>query len=180
MKTALSTSNPRPRERRAIPIFIPRLPEDTPHWPLVSILGHRYLVDFGPGLACRFHRVSKNRECACGNPNCPAIEAVRQYLKAGGKRAPDPEAMPPCPICGGRTYRDRVWDGRYTGELGWRCVRGGLSHFLENKASRIQKQFAVNPWLFPPAPGYPGLRREDVLTQEEYDRQSQEIGACAG
>ncbi len=133
----------------------------------VSIQGSQYLVDFGQGSQPRFHKVGKNKECSCGAPYCEAIEAVRQYLQAGGLRAPNPEGMPPCLICGSRTYRDRTWDGKYTRTLGWRCEKGGLHHFLEAKAQRIRQQMAANPWLIPPAPGYPGVRRDEVMTWEE-------------
>lgn len=133
----------------------------------VTILGSEYLVDYGSGVGRRFHRVNKYKECACGDPHCPAIDAVRAYLRAGGARAPDPERMPPCPICGSRTTRDRNWDGKYTHELGWRCEVGGIRHFLQAKAERIKQNIAAHPWLIPPAPGYPGLRREDVMTWEE-------------
>ena len=108
--------------------------------PKVSIDGNQYLVDFGQGMSPRLHKVSKNKECSCGARYCEAIEAVRQYLQAGGLRAPDPEGMPPCPICGGKTYPDRTWDGKFTRTLGWRCQKGGLSHFLEAKAERIKQQ----------------------------------------
>ena len=77
------------------------------------------------------------------------------------------EGMPSCPICGSRTFRDRTWDGRYTRTLGWRCEKGGLRHFLEAKAERIKQQLADNPWLIPPAPGYPGVRRDELMTWEE-------------
>ncbi len=82
-------------------------------------------------------------------------------------RAPGLEGMPPCPICGSRTYRDSTWDGKYTHTLGWRCEIGGLSHFLEAKANKIRQQQAENPWLIPPAPGYPGVRRDELMTWEE-------------
>ena len=122
--------------------------------PKISIQGFLYLVDFGADSVQRYHRVNKSRECSCGSAYCKAIDAVRLYLQAGGVRAPDPEEMPPCPICGSKTYRDRNWDGKYTKELGWRCTKGGLHHFLQNKTERIKKNFAENPWLIPPAPGY--------------------------
>jgi len=75
--------------------------------------------------------------------------------------------MPACPICGSRAYRDHIWDGKFTRTFGWRCEKGGLRHFLEAKANRIKQQLADNPWLFPPVPGYPGMRRDELLTEEE-------------
>jgi hypothetical protein len=134
----------------------------------VSVQGYFYLVDFGLGNYPRFHRVNKAKECSCGAPYCEAIEAVRLYLQSGGLRAPDPEGMPPCSICGSKTYRDRVWDGKYTKTLGWICSKGGLHHFLVAKAERIKKQQVENPWLIPSAPGYPGVLREDVGKVPDY------------
>ena len=133
----------------------------------VSLHGCRYRVDFGPRNAPRYHLVNKNRECSCGAKDCAAIEAVRRYLLAGGPRAPDPEETPACPICGGKTYRDRVWDGKYTRTFGWRCARGGLAHFLSAKAQKIRLQMAANPWLIPPTDGYPGVRRDEIMTWED-------------
>ena len=111
------------------------------------------------------HIVDKDKKCSCGDRHCQSIQAVADYLRKGGQRAP--LGMPPCPICGSKTFRDRTWDGKYTRELGWRCQDGGLGHFLQAKAERIKKNLAENPWLFPPAPGYPGVRRDEVLTWEE-------------
>ena len=130
----------------------------------VSIQGNQYLVDFGQASHPRFHKVSKNKECSCGALYCEAIEAVCQYLQAGGLRAPDPEGMPPCPICGSKTYRDRNWDGKYTKTLGWRCEKGGLRHFLEDKAARIKKHLAENPHRVQPALGSLGVRQDQLIT----------------
>jgi hypothetical protein len=135
--------------------------------PTVTIQGYQYLVDFGPGYPTRFHQVNKNKECSCGAPYCEAIEAVRLYLQSGGARAPDLDGMPLCPICGSKTSRDPHWDGKYTKELGWRCAKGGLRHFLDAKAEKIKKQLAENPWWISPAPGYPGVRRDELMTWEE-------------
>ena len=143
--------------------------------PTVSVQGYLYLVDFGSGSSQRFHRVNKTKECSCGATFCQAIEAVRLYLQAGGVRAPDREGMPPCPICGSKTYRDRNWNGKYTKELGWRCTNGGLHHFLQAKTERIKKNFAENPWLIPPAPGFPGVRRDELMTWEECEALSRKV-----
>lgn len=104
----------------------------------VRVVEYTYQVDFGPTTQPRFHTVNKKRSCSCPlKETCPAIEAVAEYLRNGGERAPDP--MPLCPICGAETVRDRKWDGKYTKELGWRCTAGGLRHFLEAKAERIKE-----------------------------------------
>lgn len=106
--------------------------------PRVHVVGHGYLVNIVSSEPPRFHAVDKKRRCSCElGELCPSIEAVSGYLRNGGLRAPDP--MPACPICGAETFRDRKWDGRYTKELGWRCTAGGLTHFLQAKAGRIQK-----------------------------------------
>ena len=182
MKTAPALIKSRTEERRqnlrvafrnGLTSVSNRDPDPPP--PVVSVQGYQYLVDFGEKEYPRYHRVSKDKTCSCGAPYCEAIEAVRNYLQAGGERAPDPPGMPPCPICGSKTYRDRNWDGKYTKELGWRCEKGSLRHFLEAKAERIKKQLAENPWLIPPAPGYPGVRRDEVITWEECEAAKRKV-----
>ena len=150
MKTAPSPSKPDILERSRSTIQKnfkrPMIRENSQvATPTVSVQGYLYLVDFGSGSFQRFHRVNKAKECSCGATYCQAIEAVRLYLQAGGARAPDPEGMPPCPICGSKTYRDRNWDGKYTKELGWRCTNGGLHHFLQAKTERIKKTLQKIP-----------------------------------
>ena len=109
----------------------------------IRVIGYTYLVDFGQSTQPRFHTVNKQRSCSCpSKETCPAIEAVAEYLRNGGQRAPDP--MLPCPICGAETVRDRKWDGKYTKELGGRCTAGGLRHFLEAKAERIKEALRRN------------------------------------
>lgn len=141
--------------------------ESLPLEPSVAIEGSRYLVIFNGESPLPRHLVNKNKECSCGKQDCPAIEAVKRYLQAGGQRAPDLEAPACCPICGSPVQLDRHWNGKYSREAGWRCTSGGLAHFLEAKAKRIQEQLSRNPWLIPPARGYPGLRRDDLLTWQE-------------
>jgi hypothetical protein len=135
--------------------------------PVVSIHGNQYLVDFGPEQDPRYHMVNKDKTCSCGAAFCEAIQAVRQYLQAGGMRAPESLDTSACPICGGKTYRNPCWDGKYTKTLGWRCENGGVGHFLQTKQALIQKNLAENPWLYPPKPGYAGVRRDEILTAEE-------------
>ena len=60
----------------------------------IRVIGYTYLVDFGQSTQPRFHTVNKQRSCSCSlKETCPAIEAVAEYLRNGGQRAPDP--MPP-------------------------------------------------------------------------------------
>ncbi|MEW5868281.1 MAG: hypothetical protein AB1894_03330 [Chloroflexota bacterium] len=57
----------------------------------LALSGYFYAVDLGPGVKPQHHRVGKNAECTCHLAECcPAVEAVRSYLEAGGERAPDP------------------------------------------------------------------------------------------
>lgn len=131
----------------------------------VSVYGCEYLVDFGTGVQPRFHRVNKNKQCSCKDPACAAIEEVREYLRNGGQRAPDP--LPLCPVCGSTTVRDPDWDGKYTHEPGWRCTTGGIRHFLQHKLERIYRRMQANPWIIPPAGDYPGVRRDEILTADD-------------
>lgn len=148
--------------------------------PTVSIAGSHYLVDLDGPDGPRLHRVSKDKTCSCGAPHCEAIEAVRQYLQGGGARAPEPAEPTVCPICGAKTLPDPRWNGPYTRSPGWRCRSGGLSHFLLAKAQHIRQRQAENPWLFPPAPAYPGVRREDILTWQECDAFNRKVYAETG
>ena len=131
----------------------------------VSVWGCEYLVDFGQAVKPRYHRVNKEKQCSCGAPSCPSVDAVREYLLEGGQRAPDP--LPPCPICGAKVIREPDWDGKYTHELGWRCSQGGIRHFLQQKLERIRKNWIEHPYIIPPVPGYPGVRRDEILTYED-------------
>lgn len=131
----------------------------------VSVYGFEYLVDFGPGVQPRYHRVNKQKQCSCKLENCSAIEQVREYLREGGQRAPDP--LPPCPVCGSATVRAPEWDGKHTRELGWRCTSGGIGHFLRAKLEGIQKRLRENPWIIPPVDDYPGVRRDEILTADD-------------
>lgn len=72
-------------------------------------------------------------------------------------------------VCGGANGLMSIQRGmvQYTHELGWRCSQGGLSHFLQQKFNRIRKNWEEHPYLIPPAPGYPSVRRDEILTYED-------------
>jgi len=121
-----------------------------------------------------FSTVTREKVCSCGEPKCAHLAAVVRYLRAGGRRPPDPVFL--CPVCGGKTVVDGRWldrDENGRRRAGWRCENGGLRHFLEAKAERIKKRLAANPWLFPPVYDeagecvYEGVLRADVLTWDE-------------
>ncbi len=106
----------------------------------IMVVGYRYKVDFGPFVKPQVHLVDQHQHCSCElDAACPAVKAVAYYLLIGGKRAP--ELLPPCPICGAETFRDRDWDNKYTLELGWRCTISGLTHFLQAKTEKIKEAF---------------------------------------
>jgi hypothetical protein len=106
----------------------------------IMVVGYLYKVDFGPSVRPQVHLVDQHQHCSCElDTACPAIKAVEEYLNNGGQRALEP--LPPCPICGAETFRDRDWDNKYTHELGWRCTAGGLTHFLQAKTEKIKEAF---------------------------------------
>jgi hypothetical protein len=149
----------------------------------VLVVGYFYAVDFGFDARTGQHRVGKDRRCTCSQgADCPAIQAVADYLKAGGERAPDPPpgyfpvAPAACPVCGAETYYVESLSSRRRG-AGWACIKGGQSHYWEAHTSVLRELLSQNPWLFPPivAPDgsvvYPGLRRDEVITQDGHPGQ---------
>ena len=110
----------------------------------VLVVGNAYRV-FLEGEPKRNHLVNKARECSCGEKDCSAIQAVEEYLRSGGMRAPDP--LPPCPICGSKVFRDTKLDGPYTHEPGWQCEIGGKHYFYLAKQKRIRENLAQHPKL---------------------------------
>ncbi|MEW5869095.1 MAG: hypothetical protein AB1894_07465 [Chloroflexota bacterium] len=155
----------------------------------VSVSGYFYAVDLGPNVRPQHHRVGKNAECACHLAGCcPAVDAVRAYLEAGGERAPDPPLgyypvhPAKCPICGAETAYEPKLSSKRRG-AGWRCLKGGASHYWHKMGLVLAEKFACNPWLFPPVvlrdgqqcfawdgiqDGdqmlYPGIRRSEIIT----------------
>jgi len=97
-----------------------------------------YVVTGVSPLGVQTHFVGKDRRCTCGGgPNCRHVEAVADYLRRGGKRAPEchlapasetPNPMVPsaCPICEGEV---RVLDVSGARPL-WRCLADS-SHYWQ-------------------------------------------------
>lgn len=130
--------------------------------PTVRVAGYAYLVDMGPGVKPRLHTVHKDRSCNCCQPDCPAVQTVAEWLKAGRiERAPEPPAgytpyLPSaCPVCGTNVVADHTLSSRTRG-IGWHCLSGGTAHYWQSKWE------ALRGWFFRPhiIPGV--LKREDV------------------
>ncbi len=148
----------------------------------VTVSGYFYAVDFGYDIRSPQHRVGKDRRCTCSlGADCPAVQAVADYLKAGGARAPDPPpgyfpvAPAACPVCGAETYYVASLNSKHRG-AGWACVKGGKTHYWEAHTNVLRDLIAKNPWVFPPvvAPNgkvlYPGLRRDEVISTDSQSR----------
>ncbi|MBM3126256.1 MAG: hypothetical protein FJZ87_14495 [Chloroflexi bacterium] len=149
----------------------------------VTVSGYFYAVDFDDSVDSGQHRVGKDRRCTCPlGTACPAVLAVADYLKEGGKRAPDPPpgyfpvAPAVCPVCGAEAYYDSRLNSKRRG-AGWACTKGGVSHYWQAHGKVLQELFAKNPWVFPPVIGpdgkvlYPGLRRDEVITKDDLPRE---------
>jgi len=150
---------------------------------VVSVSGYFYAVDLCDGAHPQRHRVGKDRKCTCGRgADCPAVQAVVEYLKSGGERTPDP---PPgyfpvaplnCPVCGAEAYFAPSLSSKRRG-AGWACARGGTTHYWQHQGSVLRGLFASHPWLFPPvlAPDgrvlYAGVRRDEVITEDTVSRE---------
>jgi hypothetical protein len=114
----------------------------------ISIAGYFYAIDFGPTVRPRHHRVGKNASCTCYlGKLCPAVDAVRTYLSAGGQPAPDP---PPgfypvipsrCPICHAPVFFDARLSSRERG-AGWRCEAAGSAHYWQCMVRVLAWKFA--------------------------------------
>jgi hypothetical protein len=138
--------------------FSHRITETT----LVQVAGYLYQVDFGPGIKPRFHSVLKNGRCTCIlGADCPAVEAVREYRKAGGEQAPEPPtdyyAIAPerCPLCGARVYSE----GLVHPEKGleWACCSNAW-HYRQHHLKLVLQAHPSSPWRFPPVVVREGLQ----------------------
>lgn len=142
---------------------------------------HHYLVDFGEGIYPRYHYVfnmARGMTCLCAaGANCPAIMFAQeraagvemQLATAEGETRGQLEAelkqvgvMPDkyllgflpryCPECGGLVSADPVWNGKYTGLKGWRCMNHGITCFIRYKSRPILewRREDPDPYVIPP------------------------------
>jgi hypothetical protein len=112
-----------------------------------AMIGVYQVIETGPTFGLRAHFVDKERRCTCGQPGCRHVQAVAEYLKGGGDRAPKaklakadespcPASVPAtCPICGcvvqyeaGSAVWRCVADRAHYGQ--WRGEKGGVAAFL--------------------------------------------------
>lgn len=111
----------------------------------VRVTGYFYAVDLGGPVRPRFHYVGINAECSCElGGACPAVDAVRAYLREGGARADrppfgyDPVRPILCPICNARTAGKPSLNSRNRG-AGWVCP-SGTSHYWLYRAQISAKR----------------------------------------
>lgn len=105
----------------------------------VRLAGYFYAVDFGEHVRPQQHYVGINAECNCDlRSTCPAIDAVRAYLKEGGQRADRPPfgyypvRPATCPICHAKTGNAPSLSSPHRG-AGWICP-SGTSHYWLDRA----------------------------------------------
>lgn len=141
----------------------------------VSAVQYLYRVDYGRECEPRYHYVDKQRKCRCGDPKCPAVGAVRDYLAKGGERAMDypddywAEVPAKCPACGARCERHANLDFHAHG-VGWKCEKGGTEHYWQARTQVLLKTRKANPgvrWVIPPAGDYPGVTVDDARIARE-------------
>ncbi len=139
----------------------------------VSIEGHTYRVDLGPGVQPRYHTVTKDRTCTCSlGRDCPAIKVVARHLIDGGQRAPDPPTdywftVPDyCPVCGGPVQEDRHLNNRRHGR-GWRCLMDS-SHYWQLLTQRLMAAQQAAYVATPDLPGLPGVERQSPQEREAW------------
>ncbi len=120
--------------------------------PKVTDHGYLYLVDLGRGPR---HYVTKDKRCSCPQgASCPAVAAVADHLRNGGRRAPQPPSgycvvrPDACPVCGAKTHHAPHLGNRLRGE-GWVCEYGGERHYYKWRTNELA---ALPPrqWLYKP------------------------------
>jgi hypothetical protein len=109
--------------------------------PTVHVVGYGYRVNINQ----RWHYVHQDKTCDCGDSFCLAVEAVSNYLREGGERAPEvpygytlhkPEC---CPICHSPTLLCTKLSSPRRG-VGWECAVGGKSCYWEHQGNLMAKR----------------------------------------
>lgn len=107
---------------------------------------YHYRVDFGPEVQPRIHIVSWELVCTCSQGgDCPAVTAVKKYLKDGGQAAemPRPGYWPTiphqCPVCGGRVHYNPQLSSKHRG-LGWTCAND-KAHYWTHQGQVLAQAF---------------------------------------
>jgi hypothetical protein len=161
---------------REVPVDLNRILQDA----IVVVGQYGYTVDFGPSVQPRLHQVGKDKRCSCAQgTDCPAIEAVTDYLRKGGERAPDPPAgflitaPETCPICGAPAYFDPALISKYRG-AGWGCSKTKARHYYRWRSELLRQALSENPWRFPPVVlrqgaqinAWDGIKQDDIVLYE--------------
>jgi hypothetical protein len=103
----------------------------------VRVTGYFYAVDLGSHVRPQHHYVGINCNCDLGR-SCPAVDAVRAFLKEDGQRVDRPpfsfyHVRPAkCPVCQARTASDISLSSHHRG-AGWVCP-SGTSHYWLHRA----------------------------------------------
>jgi len=108
-----------------------------------------YRVDFGPDVQPQHHTVSHDLVCTCSlGEDCPAVTAVKKYLKDGNPAAETPRpgyypAVPAkCPVCGAACHYDPSHTSKVRG-VGWECSKE--KHYWQSMAAALKANFAAKP-----------------------------------
>lgn len=99
----------------------------------VTAMSGYYLVALPALFGWSNHLVRTDRTCACPLAgSCPAVSAVADYLRRGGKRAapPKPGSLIPaaCPVCGGATSFEPRLCSPMRG-AGWVCLTAAAADY---------------------------------------------------
>jgi hypothetical protein len=146
--------------------------------PIIEVYQYGYRVDYGAKATPQYHYISKKRFCHCPlGAECPAVQAVANYLRGGGQRAPDyPETYWPtvpnqCPVCGAACEAHARYDFPTHG-TGWRCLAGGTVHFWEALAQPLIRlaNAGRSPFVLEPVWDAAGNLMYPGVTHEEMDR----------
>jgi hypothetical protein len=128
----------------------------------IQLTAGAYLVSEIEQGKLQVFSVGKDKTCSCGVSACRHVQAVADYLRAGGERAPEagenvlPAASSSalvCPLCGAGV---RV-NGPY-----WRCERDA-SHYWLWRA----EQSGIKAFLTQPHPAKMGAFYEQTLQERE-------------